>query len=95
MGRTVLFALFVRLVALPPGKTLEVTTWVEEEKGAELVVDCAWNVVVLCAALDLRDVAVGAAGETCCVVETVGTIVDLTAELMGNPVVDCTALDVC
>jgi len=82
-GRSVLFALFVGLVALLPCETLEVTKWVEEGKGAELVVDCAWNVVVLCAALDLRDVAVDVAGKTR-VVETVGTIVDLASELMDN-----------
>jgi hypothetical protein len=89
MGRSVLFALFVGLVALLPCKALEVIKWVEEGKGAELVVGCAWNVVVLCAALDLMDVAVGETGR---VVETVGTVVDLAFD---NVVVDRTALDVC
>jgi len=95
MGRSVLFALCVELVPLLPCETLEVTTWVEEGKGAELVVDFAWNVGVLCAALDLRDVAVGAVEEICRVVEAVDTIVGSASELMDNGVVDCTALDVC
>ena len=76
MGRPVLFALFVGMVAFPC-KTLEVAEWVEVDKAAELVVDCAWNVVVFCAVPDLKDVAVGAEGTTVCVVETVGPIVDL------------------
>jgi len=95
MGRSVLFALFVGLVALLPCKTLEVAKWVEVEKGAELVADCAWNDVVLCAVLDLKDVAVGVEGTTLCVVEIVGTIVDLGSEVMDDCIFDCTALDVC
>jgi len=94
MGRPVLFALFVGMVAFPC-KTLEVAEWVEVEKAAELVVDCAWNVVVFCAVPDLKDVAVGAEGTTVCVVETVGPIVDLGSEVMDDCVFDFTALDVC
>jgi len=93
MGRSVLLALCVGLVPLLPCVTFEVT--IEEGNGAELAVDFAWNVVVLCAALDLRDVAVGEVEGMGRVVKAVDTIVGSASELMDNVVVDCTALDVC